>query len=87
MGNLAVRNELSNQSLVRLRNHKFYMGGGVVVFGAGVFTLFMPFIEARLGSPIMSFSCWTPLMLFGGFGTFVMGLRGYLREKDYLKNV
>lgn len=84
---LSVQKELRERSLSRLRNHKFYMAAGVVVFGVGVFTLLMPWVEAQFGSRLISFSCWTPLFLFGGVGAFVMGFRGYLREKNYLKNV
>jgi hypothetical protein len=83
----AVRKELGERSLARLKNHKFYMAAGVVAFGAGVFTLLMPWVEAQLGSRIINFSCWTPLLLIGGIGAFVMGLTGYLREKRYLDNV
>lgn len=84
--NTSVTKELRAQSEARLRNHKLYMAVGVVVFGAGIFTLLMPWIEARSGARIVNFSCWTPLFMIGGIGAFIMGFRGYLREKNYLKN-
>jgi hypothetical protein len=84
---VSVSNELRERSLVRLRNHKFYMGAGVAVFGAGLFTLLSPVLGSMMGSGAVTFSCWTPLLIFGGLGAFIMGLSGYFREKSYLRNV
>lgn len=83
----SIHKELREQSLARIKNHKLYMVAGAVVFGAGIVTLVLPFIEAKFGSRMANFSCWTPLMLFGGSGAAIMGFRGYLREKKYLKDV
>ena len=54
----SVHKELREKSLARIRSHKIYMGLGILVFCAGIFTLLMPFLEVRLGSNMMNFSCW-----------------------------
>ena len=82
-----VRGELTERSLARLRNHKIYMGVGAAVFLGGLLLLAVLFIESRIGSRTVNFDCWTPLLIIGGLGAAIMGLKGYLREKQYLKNV
>lgn len=85
--NFSIQKELRDRSLARIKTHKLYIVAGTVVFAAGLFSLLMPLVEARLGSPMINLSCWTPLMVFGGLGAAAMGFSGYLREKKYLRNV
>lgn len=84
---VSIHKELRQQSLARIKTHKLYIVGGLVVFVAGIGSLALPFVEAKVGSPMVNFSCWTPLLVFGGLGAATMGFRGYLREKKYLKDV
>ncbi len=84
---VSVHKELREQSLARIKTHKLYMAAGAAVFVAGIGSFVLPFIEAKLGSRMVNFSCWTPLLVFGGLGAATMGFRGYLREKKYLKDV
>ncbi len=83
----AVKKELREQSRARLRKHKIYVGVGCLFFFAGIGSLMMTLLELKLGQRMVNFSCWTPILLIGGIGVSVMGFRGILREKQYLKNV
>jgi len=83
----SVRDELLNKSRERLKNHKFYIAAGIVVFCCGLGTLIFPILESAVGSRMINFSCWTPLLILGGLGAAIMGLRGYLNEKNYLRDV
>jgi RNA polymerase subunit RPABC4/transcription elongation factor Spt4 len=84
---ISIGIELRKRSLARLRNHKIYIGAGLCIFSIGIGTLLLPLLEAKLGANMVNFSCWTPIMIAGGLVAAIMGFRGYLAEKKYLRNV
>jgi len=63
------------------------MGVGVAIFVGGLLTLATPILESYADARMVNFSCWTPLLIIGGIGAFVMGLNGYAKEQRYLKDV
>ena len=76
----AIRKELEDRKGARLRNHKFYIAAGSVVFLFGIFGLISPMLESYLNSPSINFSCWTPIFLVGGVVAAVKGFLGYRQE-------